>query len=112
VADEVSDLFGARGVVDRDRCRSGGHHGDVRHVELQPVAEHQDDPVPGCDAERGETAREPRHPGRVLRPGDLLAVQLANRDAVRDTSDRADERVEHVVGGFSHAGTVRRTMLM
>ena len=62
--DEVGDLLRRRGVVDRDRSRPARKHRQVRDVELQPVAQHQDDPV-ACGRPRARQAlRRTSRPGR------------------------------------------------
>ena len=58
VVDQIVDLFGGRGVVDRHRSRSEEEGGDVQGVELRSVAHHQHDRVALADAEVGEAGRQ------------------------------------------------------
>ena len=51
VSGEVLDLFGRRGVVDRDRRRAEQERGDVGDVELGTVAQHEHDAVAVPDAQ-------------------------------------------------------------
>ena len=64
VVDQVLQLLGRRGVVDRDRRRPQERGGQVDDVELGPVAHHQHDPLA-----RFETRRlQPAGNGRDLFP--------------------------------------------
>ncbi len=58
VVDEVLDLLGRRGVVDRHRRCAQEQHGQIERMELGPVAHHQHDGVALADAEGGETGRQ------------------------------------------------------
>src|SRR5205085_746170 len=58
VADDVADLLGSEGLVDREWRRAKRHRGEVAQVELGPVAHHQRDGVAARDAEAGEPAGE------------------------------------------------------
>ena len=85
VADDVADLLGAGGLVDRERRRAERHRREVAEVELGPVAHHQRDRVAARDAEPGEPARERVDALAQLGPG--------QRDAVVERADRDDVRV-------------------
>jgi hypothetical protein len=83
VADEVLDLLGRVGVVDREGGRAEVHGGRVGHVKLGPVCQHQREGVAAAYPERGEPARDVLHALAVLRPGAAeLVVAGAQRHVV------------------------------
>ncbi|MGV9818603.1 hypothetical protein [Nocardia xishanensis] len=71
IGEQVGDLFGGAGVVDRERRGAQVQCGRVDEVELGPVGEHDPDGVAATDAERGEPCRDRFDPLGVLPPGDL-----------------------------------------
>ena len=84
------DLLGRRRVVDRDRRGAAEERGQVEHVELGPVAQHQHDAVAGADAERPEARRwrGPRGRPAPVGPGDpAVAVAPGRRAACRRARD-------------------------
>ena len=55
---QVADLLGRVGVVDRERRRAEHHRGEVAEVELGAVGEHQRDRLAALDAELRQAAGE------------------------------------------------------
>jgi ABC-type sugar transport system substrate-binding protein len=76
VAEQVGDLFGGGGVVDRERRRAKVQRGGVAEVELRAVDHHQRDRVAGFDAEVGKAGGDPADALGVLPPGDGDRVPL------------------------------------
>ncbi len=90
MTDEILDLVRGRGVVDRDRGRPEEGDRDVGHVELGPVAHHEDDPVAPADAQLLEARGEAGGPLGVVGPGPVpprVAVLPAQGDGVRAVPD-------------------------
>ena len=74
VTEQVLDLLGRAGVVDREwRCSKVYHRG-VDEVEFGSVGEHQRDGIAARDAERGEAGGDAAHPVGIVAPRDAGAV--------------------------------------
>ena len=70
IAEQVPDLVGRRGVVDRERDRAEMHDGGVRQVELWTVAQHETDRVAAFDTKRRQPGGDLPHPIGVLPPSE------------------------------------------
>ncbi len=88
VPEEVLDLLGCVGRVDRERRRAQHHPREVADVELGAVGEHQGERVPPLQAELGQPGRE----------GVDAIAQLAPRDR-EGIPARADGDLVETFGG-------------
>ena len=96
VRQQVRDLLGGGGVVDRERRRPQVHRRGIDQVELGAIGEHEADRVAASHPERVKAAGETLHPLGVLREGDRDTV--LNRpecDLPRSLFDRGLERLAH-----------------
>ena len=94
VAEEIADLLGGRGVVDRERHRAEVQRGGVHERELGPVQQHDPHGVARLDAECCESGRDPAYPVAVLTPADLLgSARCAQCDHLAAPRHRALERL-------------------
>ena len=71
VRDQVGELLGGRGVVERDRRGAHEQAAQVEDVELGPVAQEDDDAVSPLDADVAQRAGDPARLLRVVGPGQL-----------------------------------------
>ena len=83
VGDQVLDLLGCVGLIDRERDGPERHGREIADVKLRPVAEHQRDGVALAHPQLGESAGERVRALAHLTPGDRDAVvAVAQRDVV------------------------------
>ncbi len=74
VGEQVGDLLGRGGVVDRERCRAEVQRRGVAEMKLGTIHHHRRDGVPPADAKRRQAGRDPLHALGVLAPRDRLRV--------------------------------------
>ena len=80
VGDQVLDLLGRGGVVDREAGGAEVHRGSVGELKGGPIDEHEADRVAAADPERREPGRARSHRSRVLGEARLeIAVLEAQR---------------------------------
>jgi hypothetical protein len=105
VGEQVADLIGRGGVVNRERRRAEVHRGGVHEIELRPVSHHQCDRVTTVDTQRGQPAGDPPDPLGVLGPADLDAAAAGRpeRDRLRPLS-RCDLESPTKRGGLERPG--------
>ena len=105
VADEIPDLLRRRGVVDADRGCTGEQGTEVGDVELDPVAQHDDDPVTRPHAECAQSAGELRCAIGVVPPGERRSIERSQRDGVRMAAQVPTKTVEHGAQIVGHAAS-------
>ncbi len=123
VTEQVGDLLGRRGVVDRERRGPEMHGGGVEQVKLGPVGEHEADRVAPAHAQRVQAAGQLAHTVGVLPKGQAdPVVDRAQRHLVGQRGGRELEGLAHrrrpdpgrglaelERGGFGDAGHDRFT---
>ncbi len=96
VGQDVGDLVGGGGLVDRDRDRAREPDGVVEQRPLVAGARQQPDPVAGVDARGDEALRDGRDLREELRGGDVeppVSGAARERDRVRVLGRVADDVV-------------------
>jgi hypothetical protein len=84
VGEQVGDLLGGQGVVDRERRGAQVHRGGVAEVELRTVRHHERHGVAALHSQPGQAGGDAPDPFGVLPPGDLdRAAGRAQRHPAR-----------------------------
>lgn len=78
-------------------------------MKLQPVAEHDHNPVASTDAERAQAAGEAGGTIGVVTPRPRDAVQRAQGHGVGVAVEMTEQAIQNGTHRVGHAGTVRRT---